>query len=98
MTDGHQTRRVEDSFLGKIVRIWPILLGMSGFLYALITNYNMVRSNTDGIYRLNGVTESLASRVAAMEKDLAVKNAQFAVILSRTERIEDKLDKLISRR
>lgn len=96
--ENNQLRRIDDSFIGKALKIWPFLFGVFGVLYAIITNYNMVKANTEGIYKLSGIVEGLSVRTATIEKDMAVKSSQFTVILSRTDRIEDKLDKLIVRR
>lgn len=97
MNEHQPTRRVDDNFIGRFVRLWPMVFGILGVLYALTTNYNTVKSNSEGISKLNNVTDGLAGRIGAIEKDLAVKNSQFTVILNRTDRIEDKLDRLISK-
>lgn len=91
-------KRVDDTLLGKISKLWPIAIGLFGVMYAAITNYNMIKNNTDSILKLYSVTDNLNARLAIMEKEAAVKNSQFAVLLSRNDRIEDKLDKLIIKR
>lgn len=90
----HLARRIEDTFIGRVARIWPVIVGISFCVYAMITNYNMVKSTVDGLIQTRTEMRGLNDRVAAIEKDMAVKNSQFTVILNRTDRIEDKLDKL----
>lgn len=91
-------RRFEDSMVGKVSKLWPVICGIVGVVYALVTSYNTTLLHSQRITQIGAQLDSVDTRLYIVEKEQAIRGTQFTTILERLGKMEDKIDKLAARK